>query len=37
VAVIEGLESLDRYMDSMKSTQEGRAKLRAEGWWVEQE
>ena len=37
VAVIEGLESLDRYMDSMKSTQESRAKLRAAGWWVEQD
>jgi len=35
VAVVEGLESLDRYMDSMKSTPGGRARLRAEGWWVE--
>ncbi len=37
VAVIEGLESLDRYMDSMRSTPEGRAQLRADGWWVEQD
>jgi hypothetical protein len=35
--LIHGLESLDRYMDSMKTTPEGRAQLRAAGWWVEQD
>jgi hypothetical protein len=32
VAIIEGLESLDRYMLEMKKTPEGRARLREEGW-----
>jgi hypothetical protein len=35
VAIIEELESLDRYMDNLRSTPEGRARLRADGWWVE--
>jgi hypothetical protein len=35
VAVIEGIESLNRYMDNMKTTPEGRARLRAEGWVVD--
>ncbi len=37
VAIIEGLESLDRYMLEMKKTPEGRARLRADGWCVEQD
>ena len=37
VAVIEGIDALDRHMETMKSTQEGRAQLRADGWWVEQD
>jgi len=35
VALIDGLESLDRYMATMKATPEGRAQLREEGWHVE--
>jgi len=35
VAVIDGIQSLDRYMESMRSTPEGRAQLRADGWHVE--
>ena len=35
VVLIDGLESLDRYMATMKATPEGRAKLRADGWWVD--
>jgi hypothetical protein len=37
VALIDGLESLDRYMETMKTTPEGRAWLRANDWWVEQD
>lgn len=33
-AVIEELLHIDRYMDQMKSTPEGRAQLQAEGWTV---
>ena len=33
-AVIAALSSLDSYMDSMRSTEEGRAQLRREGWEV---
>lgn len=36
VAIIDGIQSLDRYMDNMKSTPEGRAFLRSEGWVVEE-
>jgi len=36
VAVIDGLESLDRYMANMKATPEGREQLREEGWHVEE-
>lgn len=36
VAVIDGIESLNRYMEMMKSTPEGRARLREEGWVVEE-
>jgi len=36
VAIIEGLESLDRYMMNMKSTPEGREQLREDGWCVEE-
>jgi hypothetical protein len=32
--VIEWIESLDWYMESMKSTPEGLAQLREEGWMV---
>ena len=28
------IASLDAYMDHMKSTEEGRARLREEGWYV---
>jgi hypothetical protein len=31
-ALIHGIESLESYFDSMKSTREGRDILRAEGW-----
>ena len=34
VAVIGGIESLDRYMEWMKSTPEGLERLREEGWSV---
>ena len=34
VAVIDGLHALDRYMEQMRSTPAGRARLRAEGWDV---
>ncbi len=37
VAVVEGIDALNRYMESMRATPEGRAQLRAAGWWVEQE
>jgi hypothetical protein len=37
VVLIDGLESLDRYMATMKATPEGRERLRNEGWYVEQE
>jgi hypothetical protein len=30
--LVKGLESLDSYMESMKSTPEGLAQLREEGW-----
>lgn len=33
-AVIAELDSLDKYMDAMRSTEEGRAQLRANGWDV---
>lgn len=33
-ALIEELNSLDNYMEKMKSTPEGREQLRAEGWNV---
>ena len=36
VALIDELESLDRYMANMKATPEGRAQLREEGWHVEE-
>ncbi len=36
-AILEALDALDYYMDDMKSTPEGRAKMRDNGWWVEQE
>ena len=36
VAVIDGLESLDCYMATMKATPEGRERLREEGWYVEE-
>lgn len=32
--LIEELDSLDSYMEKMKSTPEGRAQLRTEGWVV---
>jgi hypothetical protein len=32
--LIEGLQGLDRYMDNMMVTPEGRARLRAEGWLI---
>ena len=35
VAVVQGIDALDRWMDNMKTTPEGRAKLRQAGWWVE--
>lgn len=31
-AIIDELVYIDRYMDSMKSTPEGRAQLEADGW-----
>ena len=34
-AVIQELVYLDRYMEKMKSTPEGRAQLEAEGWSFE--
>lgn len=34
VALISGLEALDRYMESMRSTPEGLAQLREDGWAV---
>ena len=34
-AVIRGIEALDDYMEWMKSTPQGRAQLRSEGWDVE--
>ena len=34
VALVNGLESLDAYMEAMKSTPEGLAQLREEGWQV---
>ena len=33
-ALIKKLEGLDRYMESMKSTKEGRNRLREEGWVI---
>jgi hypothetical protein len=33
-SLISGLESLDSYMESMKSTPEGLAQLREEGWML---
>jgi hypothetical protein len=33
-ALITKLESLDLYMESMKSTKEGRNRLREEGWVI---
>lgn len=33
-ALIAKLEGLDRYMESMKSTKEGRNILRSEGWVI---
>jgi hypothetical protein len=36
VVLIDGLESLDRYMATMKATPEGREQLREEGWHVEE-
>ena len=35
-AVIAKLESLDAYMEAMKSTPEGREQLREEGWVVDE-
>jgi len=35
-ALIDGLKSLDRYMDVKRSTPAGRAQLREEGWHVEE-
>jgi hypothetical protein len=37
VALISGLESLDLHMATLKSTPEGRERLRNDGWYVEQE
>lgn len=37
VAIIDGIQSLDRYMYNMKSTPEGRAQLRADGWVVDED
>lgn len=31
-AIIAELDSIDRYMESMRSTPDGRAKLREDGW-----
>jgi len=36
VVLIDGLESLDRYMAHMKSTPEGREQLREDGWCVDE-
>jgi hypothetical protein len=33
-AVIDGINALDRYMEMMKSTPQGLAQLREEGWCV---
>jgi len=35
VAVIDGIHALDRYMEQMRATPEGREQLRAEGWVVD--
>ena len=35
-SVIAELDRIDRYMEQMKSTPEGREQLRAEGWAVEE-
>jgi len=35
-AIIQGLQNLDMYMEIMKSTPEGRAQLREEGWIIEE-
>lgn len=36
VAIIDGIQALDRYMEMMKSTPQGRRALRDEGWVVEE-
>lgn len=33
-AIVEELQKLDRYMENMRSTSEGRAQLEADGWVV---
>lgn len=35
-AVIQELVYLDRYMEKMKETPEGRAQLREEGWMIDE-
>lgn len=35
-AIVAALDSLDAYMDRMRSTPEGRSQLRADGWVVEE-
>lgn len=35
--LIEELDRIDQYMEKMKSTPEGRAQLREEGWVVDEE
>ncbi|MFZ9646002.1 MAG: hypothetical protein ACO29M_04905 [Fluviibacter sp.] len=32
--IIEELDRIDRYMDNMQSTPEGRARLREDGWEI---
>lgn len=36
VALLAGLEALDNYMDTMRSTFQGREFLRSEGWVIEE-